>query len=289
MSAQLIAPRPLRLSGANRVPFFLSNHLSATSPVSPPVLVGVESAGNDCGALKPGADKADTQPISGDIVANKNNPDMAIEDLAARIRLDDEVVSTTTAPNISKEPLIGLERASTSPVHRTIIAEEIAKIAPPRSPEDAAAALDEFLSILRPVIRAPASPIARSKRLVPRSRHTFHHTGSNGPNQDRHHPYARSAKSTSPSERADGSDTGSLMIGVSSKRASARSPASLCARRRSSNANESSYSCGSASICSSRSQSVSRRGSDGYLNAWTAAAACKWLGPRLGFIFGCMN
>jgi hypothetical protein len=124
----------------------------------------------------------------------------------------------------------------------------------------------------------PSSPIARSKRLVPRSRHAHHHAGlhvatSNGPSQDRHHPYARSAKSTSPLERAEGSDNGSVLIGVGNKRASARSPTTLVARRRSSNANDSSYSCGSTSMCSSRSQSVSRRGSDGYLNAWTAA--CK--------------
>jgi hypothetical protein len=135
------------------------------------------------------------------------------------------------------------------------------------------------LSILRPVIRMPSSPIARSKRLVPRSRHAHHHAGlhmatSNGLSQDRHHPYARSAKSTSPSERDDNSDTGGMLIGVGNKRASARSPTSLVARRRSSNANDSSYSCGSASLCSSRSQSVSRRGSDGYLNAWTAACTC---------------
>jgi hypothetical protein len=136
----------------------------------------------------------------------------------------------------------------------------------------------------------PSSPIARSKRLVPRSRHTHHHAGlhvgtSNGPSQDRHHPYARSAKSTSPLERVEGSDAGSVLIGVGNKRASARSPTSLVVRRRSSNANDSSYSCGSTSLSSSRSQSVSRRGSDGYLNAWTAACKSSTLsrGLYIGF------
>lgn len=125
MSAQLVAPRPLRLSGANRVPFFLSNQLSAPRPVSPPTLVGAPSAANDCGAQTVAASSMDPQPSSVDIITNKDDQEMAIEDLAARICLDDDV-GTTSA---SKELPIGIEPTVTSP-NRTIIAEEIAKISP---------------------------------------------------------------------------------------------------------------------------------------------------------------
>lgn len=132
---------------------------------------------------------------------------------------------------------------------------------------------------MRPVIRAPSSPIARSKRLVPRSRHSHHHLHHHGlavgsaagaGSCDRHHPYARSAKSSSPHGEADG--TVNLVSG--NKRNNGRSSATPYSRRRSSNANDSSHSCGSTSLSSSRSQSVSRRGSDGslnYFNAWRAS------------------
>lgn len=140
------------------------------------------------------------------------------------------------------------------------------------------------MSILRPVIRAPSSPIARSKRLLPRSRHHHHHHGHGHghglgltPSSDRHHPYARSAKSTSPSydshtHSGDG-NSGTKRSLLSCGRSSATS----YGRRRSSNANESTHSHGSTSMSSSRSQSISRNGSDNSsdeANAWRPICEC---------------
>lgn len=153
-----------------------------------------------------------------------------------------------------------------------------------RSPE-AAAALDEFLSILRPVIRAPSSPIARSKRLMPRSRHHGLTVGSSNASCDRHHPYARSAKSSSP--QGDALDSAMSLIS-GTKRSTGRSPAAPFGRRRSSNANDSSYSCGSTSLSSSRSQSISRRGSDGslnYFNAWRANCEYIFIYPIIRLVY----
>ena len=67
------------------------------------------------------ANSMDPQPSSVDNIAIKDDQDVAIEDLAARICLDDEA-DTVSA---SKEA----DKAVTSP-NRTIVAEEIAKIAP---------------------------------------------------------------------------------------------------------------------------------------------------------------
>lgn len=148
-----------------------------------------------------------------------------------------------------------------------------------RSPESAV--LDEFLSILRPVIRAPSSPIARSKRLLPRSRHHHHHHHGHGhglaPSSDRHHPYARSAKSTSPSYDSHPYSSDGNSGTKRSLLSCGRSSGTSYGRRRSSNANESTHSHGSTSMSSSRSQSTSRNGSDNSsdeFNAWRPICEC---------------
>jgi hypothetical protein len=132
MSAQLVAPRPLRLSAAVHVPFFLSNSLSAPSPVSPPAFVGPAGLGH--GALLLDAGSMENQPpiVSQSIPQITNNPngadqDLAIEDMAARICLDDEadtVSANTTAPASAEAEKNGISTSSTT------VAEEIAKTAP---------------------------------------------------------------------------------------------------------------------------------------------------------------
>ena len=132
MSAQLVAPRPLRLSAAVHVPFFLSNSLSAPSPVSPPAFVGPTGLGHEALFLDAGSMEKQPQIGSQSIPQIDNNPngadqDLAIEDMAARICLDDE--AEIVSANIDASALVDAEKNVIGP-SRTIVAEEIAKIAP---------------------------------------------------------------------------------------------------------------------------------------------------------------
>ncbi|KAG8820597.1 hypothetical protein FRC19_008735 [Serendipita sp. 401] len=280
MASQLIlaAPRPIK---AVHLPFFLRNALSPCSPVSPSaaLVVGgqnVRRPNSSHGAShlfeskQPPpmvADHPETAiGYTNNILINSVETEPSIEQLTARIRLTDDHDS------LEDSFLFGTRSSSVSRQRMSPFAYEKftqSPSLPPRSPEGAV--LEEFLSILRPVIRAPSSPIARSTRLVPRSRRS-HQTLGLGPSSDRHHPYARSAKSTSPLET---SESHTEIIGKStafasgSKRSSGRSSASYSARRRNSNANDSSSHSGH-SAGSSRSRSVSRRGSDGSLNYYRA-------------------
>ncbi|PVF98208.1 hypothetical protein CPB86DRAFT_814929 [Serendipita vermifera] len=324
MTGQLIAPRPVRLGANFHLPFFLSNALPALSPAAPSAPVGLTSSssgstsnegyGHGHGALLLENVAQHTQAQSL-LPASAPSEDATIEDLAAKISLDDHASppalassSSTTAngaagaatnnnnthnpqpsPSTSnsfpaRSSITFIRGYTTSPAahhHKYptespsnstcwILEDPALSLPPSRSPE--AAALDEFLSILRPVIRAPSSPIARSKKLIPRSRHNHHGLtlgGGSAATNDRHHPYMRSAKSSSPHTEAFEASSGS----TSSKRGSGGRSGTFT-KRRSSNANDSSYSGESTSICSSRSQSVSRRASDESLspvNAWRSA------------------
>lgn len=236
-SVQLIAPRPVRIGGgAVHLPFFLRNALAVRSPGSPcmavrpsPLLVEPPSAGP-------------LAPTTSSLASQESN--VGIDELTARMSLVDEPPRRASAPS----PLLGREWRAGSPSWTFDT-----PLSPSKSPE-AAAVLDEFLSILRPAImKTPSSPITRSKRLIPRSRHTVLASLSPpAPGPERHHPYAR-VKSSSPLA----SETGESFA-ATRKRSSSRSSAKALARRRSSTL--------LSSNSSNSSHSVSRRGSDGSLN-----------------------
>jgi hypothetical protein len=123
MTGQLIAPRPVRLGANFHLPFFLTNALPALSPTAPSASVGLEGTTTQGhGALLLENVSQLQQAVSGPLQP-AHKPDVTIEDLAAKISLDDRPASppllsstttTTTGGGVNAPATNGAAGAATN-------------------------------------------------------------------------------------------------------------------------------------------------------------------------------